>query len=475
MLAGVKNWLLALVAPGNGLDAQVRIEQLRAIAKNNIQSALPNAALSLLVAAIDLQWVSLAHISIWIGSVIASLLWVYHGSRRWLSQEHDIEDAGRFTWQMIRWTTPFMWLWSTMILYVWIPGNTLNNGFLITFLFASMAAGVPQTALCRHVAIAGMIIDIPLLATHSMTGTVVMDWLGPVLQTIAGLLICNLALTFGKTYRMIAMQRAEKDLLARDLANTAEQLAKARDMAQEASKAKSDFLANMSHELRTPLNAIIGFSDMIGAEALGPIMPKKYGDYVVDIHKSGMHLLNLINNLLDLAKIEAGKQDLVETNVLIGEAVETALRLIQTQARKAEIGLNTEIDETLSLFADEHGIAQMLTNLLSNAVKFTPPGGTVTAFAHTIGEGGLALGVKDTGIGMEPEEVSRALEPFVQVAHIATVEGWGSGLGVPLVKALIELHGGTFHIESHKGVGTCAWGEFPAHRTRKLPEARRQA
>jgi signal transduction histidine kinase len=141
------------------------------------------------------------------------------------------------------------------------------------------------------------------------------------------------------------------------------------------------------------------------------------------------------------------------------------LRFVENQARKGGVSLRTEIDTAMLLIADERAITQVLTNLLSNAIKFTQPGGTVSVFAHVVDGGGLALGVKDTGIGMDPDEVRRALEPFVQIAHVTTVEGWGTGLGVPLVKALVETHGGSFHIESHRGIGTCAWGEFPAART----------
>jgi signal transduction histidine kinase len=260
------------------------------------------------------------------------------------------------------------------------------------------------------------------------------------------------------------LRRFEKEALAAELADAAEQLAGARDYAQKASKAKSEFLANMSHELRTPLNAIVGFSDIVRNQLLGPMRPAKYAEYVDDIHKSGLHLLDLINNLLDLAKIEAGKHDFHDTEIDLGRLTENALRFVEMQARKGAVSLRTEIDPAIGLVGDERALTQVLTNLLSNAVKFTGPGGSVTAFAHEVSGGGVALGVKDTGIGMEPEDIQRVLEPFVQVAHITTVEGWGSGLGVPLVKALVEIHEGAFYIESHRGIGTCAWGEFPASR-----------
>jgi two-component system cell cycle sensor histidine kinase PleC len=465
MLAGALGWAAAQLSPRDTLEARVRIEQLRAVARNNLQSTLPNAAIALVVACVDLQWVSLPRVSMWLATVFASLAWWHWGSHKALSRERIPEEAGRFTLQMIAWTVPFMALWSTMILYVWLPGNVLNNGFLVTFLFASMAASVPQSGLCRYISLPGMAVDIPLLATHALTGSPVMDWLGPVLQVLAGLLICNLSFTFERAYRTVTLQRFEKENLAQELSRTAEELSHARDFAQHASQAKSEFLANMSHELRTPLNAIIGFSDMVRNETFGPVSPPKYADYVGDIHKSGLHLLNLINNLLDLAKIEAGKHDLHEVEIALDQAAANALRFVENQARKGGVSLRTEIDAAMLLIADERAITQVLTNLLSNAIKFTQPGGTVSVFAHVVDGGGLALGVKDTGIGMDPDEVRRALEPFVQIAHVTTVEGWGTGLGVPLVKALVETHGGSFHIESHRGIGTCAWGEFPAART----------
>ncbi|HMI95737.1 MAG TPA: HAMP domain-containing sensor histidine kinase [Micropepsaceae bacterium] len=464
MLAAAQGWLATRLRPRNTLDARVRIDQLQAIASTNINSAPFTALIAIVVALLDLQWVPPALISVWALSVLGSLAWAYWGTRKALAREIEPEDAGAFTLDMIVWTTPFMVLWPTMILYVWIPGNPLNNGFLVTFLFVSMAASVMRTGLCRYIALPGMLAAISLLATHSLSGTTLMDWLGPVLQILAGVLICNLSFAFEKKYRLIVLQGFEKEALAHELANTAEELSIARDLAQEASKAKSLFLANMSHELRTPLNAIIGFSDLVRSQTLGPVTPPKYGDYVEDVYKSGVHLLSLINNLLDLAKIEAGKYEMLESRIELDHVTANALRFVEMQARKGGVTLRTEIQDRVGLVADERAVTQVLTNLLSNAVKFTEPGGSVTVFAHIVSDGALALGVKDTGIGMDPEDVRRALEPFVQVAHIATVEGWGSGLGVPLAKSLIEAHGGSFHIESHHGIGTCAWGEFPSGR-----------
>jgi len=216
----------------------------------------------------------------------------------------------------------------------------------------------------------------------------------------------------------------------------------------------------MSHELRTPLNAIIGFSDVIRHNTFGELTPVKYREYVDDIHDSGCHLLSLINDVLDMAKIEAGKLELQPVAIDVASAVTDALRMVQTQAAEGRLTLETQIDGDIRLVADERALKQIFLNLLSNAVKFTRPGGRVIVFAQPMANG-VRLGVEDTGIGMTQDGLAKALEPFGQVAHGITVEGRGTGLGLPLVKALVEAHGASFGIESALGRGTRVWGEFP--------------
>jgi two-component system cell cycle sensor histidine kinase PleC len=242
------------------------------------------------------------------------------------------------------------------------------------------------------------------------------------------------------------------------------QVEEARSAAETANSAKSRFLAVMSHELRTPLNAIIGFSDAIRSEIFGPLVPSKYREYLHDIHYSAHGLLDLINDILDVAKIESGKMELFEESVDLDEAARAALRMISEGAHANRVELRGNIAPGLpQLFADRRAIKQILQNLLSNAVKFTP-GGSVMLTVREDPVGGLAISVRDTGIGMSAADIQVALAPFGQVANALTRVHAGTGLGLPLVKSLAELHGAAFSIDSASGLGTTVEIVFPPSR-----------
>jgi signal transduction histidine kinase len=245
------------------------------------------------------------------------------------------------------------------------------------------------------------------------------------------------------------------------------ELRAAKDEAEVASRAKSDFLAGVSHELRTPLNAIIGFSEVMQNEMFGPIGDSHYQEYASDIHDSGHHLLSLINDILDLSKIEAGKFELHEETVTVSDTIEAALRLVDQRAEKAGVELVRAVAPHLPrLYADGRALKQVLLNLLTNAVKFTPLDGRVTIGADLGPGGDLVLTVVDSGVGMSAEDLEQALTPFGQAESDLTREQEGTGLGLPLSKHLVELHGGSLTIESAPGAGTTVRATFPAERLR---------
>ena len=247
-----------------------------------------------------------------------------------------------------------------------------------------------------------------------------------------------------------------------------EGLRAAKNEADAANRSKTDFLHNMSHELRTPLNAIIGFSEVMEKELLGPLGASQYTEYAADIHKSGDHLLAIINDILDLAKIEAGKYEIKETEVDLTETIDICCRLVADRADRAGHTLSVNVSEDLlGLYADPRALKQILINMLSNAVKFTPDGGEITVTASITDDGRAQLSVADTGIGITEENIETVLSNFGQVDSSLSREFEGTGLGVPLVKWLATLHGGELHIDSEVDVGTTVTVSFPAGRVRR--------
>ena len=242
-------------------------------------------------------------------------------------------------------------------------------------------------------------------------------------------------------------------------------LLQAKEQADFANRSKSEFLANMSHELRTPLNAIIGFAEIIKDQLFGPVGQAQYVEYAADIYDSGALLLSLINDILDMSKIEAGKRALAEAVLDVEHVVQSVFRLVVSRAKMGKLHLTVKVPKDIpNLRGEERALKQVLTNLLTNAIKFTPEGGDVTLSAMMDEFGRMCIKVHDTGIGIASEDIPVALAPFGQIESALSRKNQGTGLGLPLTKALVELHGGVLDLESKVGAGTTVTLVFPEDR-----------
>ena len=292
--------------------------------------------------------------------------------------------------------------------------------------------------------------------------------LAPVGVTILGLALLSIIVL--SQIRQVDWARRENQHNLEIIEAKNSELITARDEAEYANRAKSQFLAVMSHELRTPLNAIIGFSEIMYAEPYGPLGDRRYKQYVQDIHGSGGHLLSIINDILDLSKIEAGETELNEEEVDLAALTASVVRIMQERATTAGLSFKCESGEGLPwVRADRRALKQILLNLLSNAVKFTPKGGEVGLRMAVDEDRGLRMIVYDTGIGIDPQDIPRAMAAFGQVDASWSRRYEGAGLGLPISRALTRLHGGTLELESQSGTGTTVTVRLPPERVGPLP------
>jgi two-component system cell cycle sensor histidine kinase PleC len=259
------------------------------------------------------------------------------------------------------------------------------------------------------------------------------------------------------------LQRSQQALerQTQELADLAEKYAEEKTRAEEANQAKSKFLANMSHELRTPLNAIIGFSEMMGAGMFGPLGPDKYREYCSDIHQSGHYLLEVINDILDMSKIEAGRIRLEQEEIVLEAFLNDAMRVVSTRADDKNLDLVADITHGVRMRADHRLLKQIVLNLLSNSVKFTPVGGRIIVRGRA-SDSAVTIAIADSGIGIPKDALAKLGRPFEQVEGQLTKSHQGSGLGLAIAKSLTELHGGTMRIRSQLGRGTIVLLRLPS-------------
>jgi two-component system cell cycle sensor histidine kinase PleC len=255
------------------------------------------------------------------------------------------------------------------------------------------------------------------------------------------------------TVRDLQKSRTALEQQSQRLADLAEKYSREKTRAESANRSKSEFLANMSHELRTPLNAIIGFSEVMEQELFGPMGTAKYMDYARDIHRSGQYLLDVISDILDMSKIEAGRMQLELQLCRVAAAVEDAMRIVGPRAQQGNVAIEVEVPGHLELIADRRALKQVLINILANAIKFTPEGGQVSLSARSEA-GHVTIVIADTGIGIPAAEIGKLGRPFEQVENQFTKTKSGSGLGLAISNSLVEMHGGAIVIVSEVGRGT---------------------
>jgi two-component system cell cycle sensor histidine kinase PleC len=302
--------------------------------------------------------------------------------------------------------------------------------------------------------------------------------LEPAQMLMAGILLGSqtffylIADRFKLSVLSIIAHKAEKDALIAELETAKSISEEARRRAEAANLAKSRFLATMSHELRTPLNAILGFSEVMQAEVLGPIENPSYKEYVNDIHNSGKHLLNVINEILDLSRIEAGRQELQEESIRLGHVVEEACHMVQLRAKNKGLTIVQQFEDNLPMiWADERAVRQITLNLLSNAIKFTPSGGTIWLKVGWTSGGGQYLSVKDNGPGIPEDEIPIVLSSFGQGSIAIKSAEQGTGLGLPIVQALMHMHDGRLDLRSKLREGTEVIATFPRARVLEVMQA----
>jgi two-component system cell cycle sensor histidine kinase PleC len=441
--------------------------------RNELGAIATIQLLAVIFSLASMFWAPVGQAIAWLLLVIFSKVVLLELCRRFVATPRASLDIQQWTRRLILAELVAGCVWAGFALV----GSGSPDGASHVFIFASLIV-----VLAIRMTFASTVMPILYVGTIPMTIAVVVrlvmlghPFYWAMASMAVGVHIYFVFLSKGLNATALAMLafRAEKDALIGELEKEKVISDEGRRRAEAANIAKSRFLATMSHELRTPLNAILGFSEVMQAEILGPIENKTYKEYVGNIHDSGRHLLHLINEILDLSRIEAGHYELKEEAARLTDIAEDCHRLLKLRAESKGLEIVLDFEGDLPpIWIDERAIRQVCLNLLSNAVKFTPKGGIITVRAARTVTGGQILSVKDTGPGIPKDEIPKVLQVFGQgsLAH-ETAEG-GTGLGLPIVQNLVQLHGGTFELLSALRKGTEARVTLPRERVlRAVPHA----
>jgi two-component system cell cycle sensor histidine kinase PleC len=461
----------ARLAQGSNIKPEFEYELLSMFARNELSARVTLPLLALIFSLASMFWAPVLQASAWLAMVISAKFFMITACRNFLAQPRAGVNVGQ-------WRNTFAWLelanglaWGGIAVVGLGAADAASHVFMLASLIVLLAIRMTFASAVMTILYAGTIpMTLAIVARLLMQGHPF--YLAMAAMAI-GLHVYFIFLAKGLNSTALAMLefRAEKDALIAEIEEEKAISDEARRRAESANMAKSRFLATMSHELRTPLNAILGFSEVMKSELLGPVQNENYKEYCGNIHDSGRHLLQLINEILDLSRIEAGRYELHEEPVRLTDVVQDCVRLLNLRAESKGLHVAVVFDRGLGqLWADERAIRQICLNLVTNALKFTPRGGHVDISVRNTLEGGQMLAVKDTGPGIPKEEIPKVMQAFGQgsLAH-HTAEG-GTGLGLPIVQNLVDLHGGTFELRSELRKGTEAVVVLPPSRVlRPMP------
>ena len=461
-----------LLEKGSG-PPELRYELMLLFVRNELAAQSTILVLALIFSLVSMFWAPMHQAMVWLIVVVVAKICLLVVCQDFKAQDPENIDLKVWTRRLFIAEAICGVSWAGFALVGTGADLTGNQGYIFlshVFLFASLII-----VLAIRMTFASTMLTLFYVGTVPMTIAVVShlvvqgDPFYFALASLAfGVHIYFIHLAKGLQTTAVSMLkfRLEKDFLIAELAESKSISDEARRRAEGANLAKSRFLATMSHELRTPLNAVLGFSEVMKDEILGPLQNASYKEYADNIHRSGSHLLNLINEILDLSRIEAGKYELDEKSILLSDVIDDSIGLLKLRAETKGVRLNKRSNSDLSkLVADERAVRQICLNLLSNAIKFTPRGGQIDLISAATETGGQSLSIKDTGPGIPADEIPIVLESFGQgsLAH-ETAEG-GTGLGLSIVQSLIGLHQGKFNLQSEIRKGTTATVTFPAQRT----------
>ncbi len=452
-------------------EEKLALEQLRLALRNLKPNCWLMPIFAAVVCLIFARWVSPVVLIFWFLLVTVGGAYLGVVAHAFLRKEPPPAEQRKWAAHAITGYLLFAASWSSLALVLWRPGNDLNQMVILLLIACTLAGNAALVGASKTLTILGYAIyGFVLIIVPLREGGAVYDGLA----AMAFLFVCYLAYMSRQIYstaRDMLLLRDDKNELIEALAHSKLESDRARERAEAASRAKSEFLANMSHELRTPLNAILGFSELIFSTTRGANAVQS-AEYAKLVHDSGNHLLALVNDILDLARIEAGRIELHEADMDLARLINATTRLMAARAATAELTLITDVAGDLPLLrADERALRQILINLLSNALKFTPAGGEIVTFARVLNSADVIFGVRDTGVGIDPVDQLRVFQSFGQGRHDVVIADKGTGLGLMIVKGLTEAHDGRVELESRSGEGTSVTIILPA--ARALPRLRR--